>query len=527
MKTGRNPYLPLNEYVPDAEPHVFGDRIYVYGSHDKEAGETYCMLDYVCYSASVFDLTDWKYEGVIYRAAQDPDYGLADSAFSPVVRTDLYAPDVVRGNDGRYYLYYCIAGKFGEGGYHGPIRVAVCDEPAGEYEYLGYVRNPDNTPLKKGICFDPAVINDEGTIRLYYGARYPYEEEEGFASDEELIQTEMRMFNKTREEILDGYKNVSVMGPYTVALEDDMLTVKEDAHPIIPYRVKGTGLEAHPFYEGSSIRKIGKKYYFVYSSLQNHELCYATSDHPDRDFSFGGTIVSTGDIGINGRKEEDRLNMTGTTHGGIECINGRWYVFYHRLTHKSDYSRQGCAEPIEIGKDGKIEQVPITSSGLNIDALPAKGEYPAVICCILTNKKMPHGSNIIFKEIFPHVGSDGKERYINEVTDGSLIGYRYFDLKNVSDIYLVTNEIKDGIVEIYDNIPEEYCAEGDAAGECVGTISLNDENKETTDKDGWYRYKTDKSGLIQEKLFGVSPLFFIYRGREQLRIRSIGFEVEI
>ena len=29
-----NPILPLNEYVPDVEAHVFGNRVYLYGSHD-------------------------------------------------------------------------------------------------------------------------------------------------------------------------------------------------------------------------------------------------------------------------------------------------------------------------------------------------------------------------------------------------------------------------------------------------------------------------------------------------------------
>ncbi|MBQ3902375.1 MAG: hypothetical protein II745_03265, partial [Lachnospiraceae bacterium] len=62
---------------------------------------------------------------------------------------------------------------------------------------------------------------------------------------------------------------------------------------------------------------------------------------------------------------------------------------------------------------------------------------------------------------------------------------------------------------------------GDVPGERVGTISLKDENKETTDKDGWYRYK---SSIIHEKLRGISPLFFIYSGKEQLRILSVGFE---
>ena len=49
MKQVFNPYLPLNEYIPDGEPHVFGDRVYVYGSHDKEGGDDFCMLDYVTY----------------------------------------------------------------------------------------------------------------------------------------------------------------------------------------------------------------------------------------------------------------------------------------------------------------------------------------------------------------------------------------------------------------------------------------------------------------------------------------------
>ena len=60
-----NPYLPLHEYIPDGEPHVFGDRVYIYGSHDREGGYTFCMEDYVTYSAPVDDLSDWRYEGVI------------------------------------------------------------------------------------------------------------------------------------------------------------------------------------------------------------------------------------------------------------------------------------------------------------------------------------------------------------------------------------------------------------------------------------------------------------------------------
>ncbi len=415
-----NPFLPLYEYIPDGEPHVFGDRVYHYGSHDKEGGDTFCMLDYVCYSAPVNDLTDWRYEGVIYQAKQDPRYPAPQY---------MYAPDVVQGNDGRFYLYYCMGGDYGQGGYQGPVSVAVCDTPAGQYEYLGVVKNPDGSPMLKYICFDPAVLNDDGTIRLYYGTQYDYEERNDFLTNDFYLQDEIEMFGRSREEIF-SYPD-SIMGPVMAVLSNDMLTVKEEAKHIIPYRVKGTSFEAHPFFEGSSMRKVGKKYYFIYSSWQNHELCYATSDQPDRDFVFGGTIVSNGDIGYRGRDAQHKLNMTGTTHGSIIEINGQWYVFYHRLTHKSDYSRQACAEKIRILEDGSIPQAEMTSCGLNDGPLSAEGTYPAVIACNLTNGHMPHGSNSVFQISFPNVTHKGQERFIAEIEDHTLIGYKYFECRSV------------------------------------------------------------------------------------------------
>ena len=415
-----NPFLPLYEYIPDGEPHVFGDRVYHYGSHDKEGGDTFCMLDYVCYSAPVDDLTAWRYEGVIYQAKQDPRYPAPQY---------MYAPDVVQGNDGRFYLYYCMGGDYGQEGYQGPVSVAVCDTPAGQYEYLGVVKNPDGSPMQKYICFDPAVLNDDGTIRLYYGTQYDYEERVDFLTNDFYLQDEIQMFGRSREEIL-SYPD-SIMGPVMAVLSDDMLTVKEEAKHIIPYRVKGTSFEAHPFFEGSSMRKVGRKYYFIYSSWQNHELCYATSDQPDRDFVFGGTIISNGDIGYRGRDTQHKLNMTGTTHGSIIEINGQWYVFYHRLTHKSDYSRQACAEKIRILEDGSIPQAEMTSCGLNDGPLSAEGTYPAVIACDLTNGHMPHGSNSVFQISFPNVTHKGQERFIAEIEDHTLIGYKYFECRSV------------------------------------------------------------------------------------------------
>ena len=108
-----NPYLPSWEYIPDGEPYVFGDRVYVYGSHDKFNAPIFCVKDYVCWSAPVSDLSDWSC-GVIFRKDQDPmnKWGIRL----------LFAPDVARGPDGRYYLYYAYD-------FLGAIGVAVCDTP--------------------------------------------------------------------------------------------------------------------------------------------------------------------------------------------------------------------------------------------------------------------------------------------------------------------------------------------------------------------------------------------------------------
>ena len=134
MKTsGLNPYLPFWETVPDGEPHVFGDRVYIYGSHDRLGGTSFCEEDYVCWSAPVEEPGVWTCEGVIYKKMQDPlngaPYGKKLPGIGMPLGTEenphlLYAPDVAQGPDGRYYLYYALD-------FVNVISVAVCDTPAG------------------------------------------------------------------------------------------------------------------------------------------------------------------------------------------------------------------------------------------------------------------------------------------------------------------------------------------------------------------------------------------------------------
>lgn len=427
-KQAYNPFLPLGVCIPDGEPHVFGDRVYLFGSHEEEGGKEFCTLGYEFYSAPVNDLGNWSSRGVNYRAEQDPEYSEKYKY--------MYAPDVVRGNDGKYYLFYCIAGK---DAFTSPIRVAVCDTPDGKYHFYGVLRNQDGSIFNRNIPFDPAVINDNGKIRLYYGWSLAVEKERLPADmkSKEFLQTlnqiETMMFGKNETEEPTG-----VMGAYTVELSSDMLTVITEPKRVVcgQFDSRGTSFENHAFFEGSSIRKIGDSYYFVYSSEKQHELCYATSKYPDKDFVYGGVIISNGDIGLNGRKENERICATGNNHGSIEKIGGQWYVFYHRQTHKTSFSRKACAEKITVDKNGAIGQTEMTSCGLNGGALAAEGEYPAVICSELTNGRMPHIDPQTKTEEIPHITHEGEVPYIAEIGNGTHIGYKYFTFCGETKILL-------------------------------------------------------------------------------------------
>ncbi len=484
MKQVFNPYMPINEYVPDGEPHVFGDRVYVYGSHDKENGDAFCMLDYVCYSAPIDDLKSWRYEGVIYEAKNEPNYERFPY---------MFAPDVVRGNDGKYYLYYSSARHYPDCSYI--MSVAISDTPAGKFEFLGYVKNPDGTPLTDGVIFDPGLLNDDGTIRLYYGMQWDFEETMDM---EAAINEQSRMFRKTKDQVFNNGEGV--MGAYTVELCDDMLTIKHKPYRILPRYTKGTSFEGHQFFEASSMRKKGDKYYFIYSSFNGHELCYATSDYPDRDFTYRGVIVSNGDIGINGRMEKDKLMRTGNNHGGIEQINGEWYIFYHRHTTKTELSRQGCAEKIEILPNGEIPQVEITSCGLNGGPLVAKGTYPSVICCNLTNGKMPRGQCVDM--VLPHIICKNDERFVSEVENGTLIGYKYFLVDGVSDFYIKYRTCK-----------------GAPCGEIKVVLGTDTVGKIKIEPcDSW---KTSTTKLNAKN--GTYPLYLMYEGTDYIDIIEFGF----
>ncbi|MBE5938117.1 MAG: alpha-N-arabinofuranosidase [Lachnospiraceae bacterium] len=463
-KQAFNPYLPSWEYTPDCEPYVFGDRVYVYGSHDRFNSLMYCLNDYVCWSAPVDDLSDWRYEGVIYKKTDDP--------LNPRGNACLYAPDVTQGPDGRYYLYYCLD-KFQI------VSVAVCDTPAGKYEFYGYVHYKDGTKLgeRQGDepQFDPGVLTEGDRTYLYTG--------------------------------FCAIGDRSRSGAMATVLDKDMVTIIED--PVIiapsePYSA-GSGYEGHEFFEAPSMRKVGDTYYFVYSSILNYEMCYATSKHPTKDFVYRGIIITNNDVHIDSYKPAEMPTYYGgNDHGSIIEINGQWYIFHHRHTNGSNFSRQDCAEKIEILPDGSIPQVEMTSCGLNDGPLIGKGEYPAYIAC---NLFCDHVSDRTGWEWmnpeFPKItqdGRDGEEEvgYICNMKAGATAGYKYFDCKGVSSITLKARGYGSGAFEISTSID----------GEVLATIPVQYSNI-------WEEYSSEIN--IPD---GICALYIKYTGQGTISLKS-------
>ena len=404
----KNPYLPSWEYVPDGEPHVFGDRLYIYGSHDRFKGKVYCENDYVLWSAPVDDLSDWTFHGFIYDRRKDPE--------NIPGKSQTWAPDVCVGPDGRYYMYYGM-------NFVNRIAVAVADRPEGPYEFYGEVRYPDG--IRYGgrkdelLRFDPGVfIDDDGRIWLYTG----------FSPTMKLFKLLAKKINAT----------IDASGSQVVQLEDDMLTVKSEPHYLLPGKetAAGTGFEGHEFYEASSMRKFDGKYYAIYSSFLSHELAWAVSDHPDRGFAYGGTLHSNGNILKDG---DAPLYFWGNNHGSIEKIGNEYYVFGHRQTNCTECSRQGVAEKIRF-ENGRFCPAEMTSQGLYGKPLPCNVTYEAGIACVLYGKRGAKKTTAMSRRMDPYITQTGTDResdpcqYVANITDGTVIGYKYLDLTGAGSI---------------------------------------------------------------------------------------------
>lgn len=347
-----NPYLPNWEYIPDGEPRVFGDRVYVYGSHDRVASDAFCDYQLKVWSAPVDNLNQWVCHGTSFRTRQDGERA-SDVDWSD---QPLYAPDVVE-KDGKYYLYVYIVDA--------PGCVAVADRPEGPFRLVSRYQYPadQHETCDRGWFIDPGVLVDEdGRVYIYCGFTRSY-------------MAEINPDNMY--EILEG-------------------SIREH---IIPQRPQE---DLTGFFEACSPRKIGDTYYLIYSPNRGCRLAYATSDSPTGPFTYRGYII---DNGVN--------YPGGNNHGSICRIGEQWYIFYHRMTNGTIMSRRACVERIEILPDGSIPAVEMTSLGFEASLNPYEIQE-AETTCYLT------GGCFVTEH-------HALERVITGITDGCVIGYKYYD----------------------------------------------------------------------------------------------------
>ena len=481
LTTPGNPFLPLWEHIPDGEPYVFEDpdqpgkyRVYLYGSHDNLVTQ-YCGRDQVVWSAPVDNLTQWRYDGIIFSVNKNakgelftPD-SLADVLFAPDVTLVTAPSPSGKAGDGASKTYYLYPNDQC-GGRNGLI--AKSNRPDGPFEVCNWSQeNPNETD---GVLrFDPAVfVDDDGRVYGYWGFERSYAAE---------------------------------LDPATMA------TVKPGTE-IVEDMVSGRYQDGiFSFFEASSIRKVKDKYVFIYSRFtkngeyglptSNYTLAYAYSDNPLGPWTYGGTIIDGRARDIN--EQGDTIataTVDGNTHGSICEINGQWYVFYHRQTGTDEYARQAMVAPIEVkveeGKGGKVEisEGEYTSEGFSLEGLNPKECHSAGIACWYTGPEtaIHEWPNNRFFGSFVASGYGTSDRFeapyalhnnTNSVvnnTDGSIVGYKYFNFnstkgrKDVELILTLTPEGIDGSIKIMADRP--WTSQG---GKLLGTIELKADMPQT------------------------------------------------
>lgn len=398
-----NPYLPLWEYIPDAEPYVFEDpdnpgkyRLYVYGSHDT-LKTAYCGTDLVVWSAPVEDLSDWRCDGVIFESVVN---GTADV---------LYAPDValVEENGKKTYYLYPNNQSWGR-----TTMVCKSDRPDGPFEVVNW-KEGSTTETEGVLGFDPAVfVDDDGSVYGYWG----------------FVES---WWGKLDEDNMSALKEGET-SKRNIPSYDQMTAFDYD--PTQFNIVQDENVGKWGFFEASSIRKVGNKYVFIYSrnglpeepTGKNYsQLAYGYSDSPEGPWKWGGIIVDAmGEIIPNENGGYDRTFAGGNTHGSICEINGQWYVFYHRNLHT--YARQAMVEPITVewdeesvadGGEVRISMAEVTSNGFFIEGLNPYVKHSAGIVSYLTG-----GASIT-----PAYSEDTTTLPVVNIRNGVIAGIKYFN----------------------------------------------------------------------------------------------------
>ena len=336
-------YLFPSDYMADPSANVFNGRLYVYHSHDWDAGECFDddgghfqMRDYHVLSWNDVENDDATDHGVILDVDQ-----------VKWAEKQMWDNDVVE-KDGKYYLIFSAKGY--DGVFH--LGVAVADKPEGPFI-------PQDNPIRGSFSIDPCMFkDDDGQIYCFFGGLWGGQLQwwrslyHGFdaipgkyGDDNGLIDLGPAPDHKTQ---LFAKPDAPALSSAVVRMSDDVLQFAEAPRPVLVLDKDGKPLKAgdpHRFFEASWMHKYNGKYYFSYSTGDSHFLCYAIGDNPYGPFTYQGVILEP---------------VVGwTTHHSIVEYKGQWYLFYHDCVPSNDIThlRSLKVQRLFYNEDGTIKPV--------------------------------------------------------------------------------------------------------------------------------------------------------------------------
>ena len=326
-------YLFPNDYMADPSANVFNGRLYVYPSHDREAGHAFDddgghfqMRDYHVLSMDdVFggEVTD---HGVILDVDQ-----------VEWAEKQMWDNDVVE-RDGRYFLIF--SAKDYNGVFH--LGVAVSETPEGPFL-------PQPNPIRGSFSIDPCVFkDDDGEIYVYFGGLWGGQLQWYHAPEQVLKEGIDLGPAPDKQTQLFAAADAPALPSCVVRMSADVQQFAEAPRPVVILDKDGQPLRAgdpHRFFEASWMHKYQGKYYFSYSTGDSHLLCYAIGDNPYGPFTFQGVIL------------EPVVGWT-TQHSIVE-YRGEWFLFYHDCVPSNDVThlRSLKVQRLYYNEDGTIQPV--------------------------------------------------------------------------------------------------------------------------------------------------------------------------
>lgn len=319
---------PLVKHIYTADPsaHVFDGRIYIYPSHDVDAGDAFDDL------GSHFAMEDYHILSMDNPAAETIDHSVALHVKDvPWADKQMWAPDAAE-KDGTYYLFFPAKGH--DGIFR--IGVATSNSPTGPFI-------PQPEAIKKSFSIDPAVFkDDDGSYYMYFGGIWGGQLQRWRTGTFKSEQPEspVAFLPEDHEPALCA-KVAKLTNDLLEFAEvpKDVLIVDENGSPLL------NGDKERRFFEASWLHKYNGKYYFSYSTGDTHYICYAIGDNPYGPFTYAGRILEP---------------VVGwTSHHSICQFKDKWYLFYHdsSLSKGVTHLRSVKVTEIEYDENGLIKPI--------------------------------------------------------------------------------------------------------------------------------------------------------------------------